>query len=87
MVQQQQTSSDMQRCIDECTACHQICLRTIQHCLKMGGKHAEQAHIRVLADCVQICAVSGDFMLRMSALRRVCRGLPTLCGRLRTGGR
>ena len=64
MAQQQ----DMQHCIQECTDCHQVCLRTIQHCLGMGGKHAEQQHIRLMADCAQICAVSADFMLRGSPL-------------------
>jgi uncharacterized protein YmfQ (DUF2313 family) len=75
-------SPDMRQCIDNCTACHQICLQTIQHCLGMGGKHAEQRHIRVMADCAQICAVSADFMLRMSDLHgRTCGVCAEACRR------
>jgi hypothetical protein len=77
-----QTNQQMQQCIDECTGCHQVCLRTIQHCLGMGGKHAEQAHVRVMADCAQICAVSADFMLRMSDLHgRTCGVCAEACQR------
>lgn len=77
-----QTNDPMRQCIDECTACHQACMQTIQHCLGMGGKHAEQGHIRVMADCSQICAVSADFMLRRSDLhRRTCGVCAEACQR------
>ena len=77
---QQQISQDMRQCIAECTTCHQVCLQTIQHCLGMGGKHAEQSHIRVMADCAQICAVSADFMLRGSTLHgRTCGVCAEVC--------
>ena len=77
---QHQMSQDTRQCIQECTTCHQACLQTIQHCLGMGGKHAEQAHIRLLADCAQICAVSADFMLRGSPLHgRTCGVCADVC--------
>lgn len=57
----------MRTCIDACQACHAVCLETVQHCLDMGGKHAEAAHITTLLDCAQICATSADFMLRGSS--------------------
>jgi hypothetical protein len=48
----------------------------------MGGKHAEQAHVRVMADCAQICAVSADFMLRASDLHgRTCGVCAEACER------
>lgn len=56
----------MMHCIDACQTCHGVCMETVQHCLKMGGKHAEANHIRMLMDCAQICATSADFMLRGS---------------------
>ncbi len=75
-------NQNMQQCIDECSTCHQICLKTIQHCLGMGGKHAEQAHIRLMEDCVQICATSADFMLRGSPLHvHTCRACAEVCQR------
>ena len=79
---QHQLSQEMRQCIENCTACHQVCLQTIQHCLGMGGKHAEQSHIRLMADCAQICAVSADFMLRMSLLHaRTCEVCAEACRR------
>jgi hypothetical protein len=56
----------MQSCIQACTTCHGVCLETIQQCLKMGGKHAEPSHIRMLMDCAEICQTSANFMLRGS---------------------
>jgi hypothetical protein len=46
-----QHGTEMQECIDNCTQCHNICVETIDHCLEMGGKHADTAHIRILQDC------------------------------------
>jgi hypothetical protein len=75
-------SAEMRQCIENCTTCHQVCLRTIQHCLGMGGKHVEPKHIRTMADCVQICAVSADFMLRGSDLHpRTCGVCAEACQR------
>lgn len=53
-------------CIEDCINCHSYCLQTIQHCLHIGGDHAQPDHIRLLMDCAQICQVSADFMMRSS---------------------
>lgn len=75
-------SADMQRCIEDCQSCHDVCLETINHCLEMGGKHAEQPHIRLLADCAQICAVSADYMVRGSDLHGyTCATCAAVCER------
>jgi hypothetical protein len=66
--------TNMQHCIDECTNCHRICVETMQHCLKKGGRHAAADHIREMADCAQMCATSADFMLRGSDMHA------TTCG-------
>jgi len=34
----------MDECIRNCTECHIICLKTVTHCLGLGGKHADQAY-------------------------------------------
>lgn len=63
----------MRECIGNCLNCFQMCERTIQHCLSLGGQHAAPVHIRTLQDCAQICATSAAFMLRMSPLHsQVC---------------
>jgi hypothetical protein len=60
-------SSEMTKCIENCTECHNVCLETLQHCIEKGGKHGESEHLRLLQDCVDICRTSADFMLRGSS--------------------
>ena len=73
---------EMDACIEECTRCHQTCVRTLRHCLEMGGPHAEAGHVRLMMDCVQICQTSADFMLRGSELHiHTCRACAEVCDR------
>ncbi len=80
----------MQQCIQECLDCHSICLQTAQHCLGLGGKHAESHHITMLLDCAEICQTSANFMLRGSHLHtqtcavcaEVCRACEEECRRM-----
>lgn len=69
-----QMSQEMQECIDNCLNCHSTGVEAINHCLQIGGPHAEPTHIRLLMDCAQVCQTSADFMLRMSDLH------PETCG-------
>jgi len=74
------SSNLMQRCIEECERCHDLCLTAIAHCLRRGGRHAEPSHITTLLDCVEMCATSVDFMLRESARhRRTCELCAEVC--------
>ena len=75
-------TAQMQECIDNCMRCHAVCLETITHCLKKGGKHAAPDHVRLLQDCAQICITSADFMLRGSELHaRTCAVCAEACAR------
>ena len=38
-------NEDMQRCIDECESCCDLCLQAVAHCLDRGGRHAAANHI------------------------------------------
>lgn len=50
------------------------------HCMRLGGKHAEPEHIKLMADCVQICRTAADFMLRGSARhKQTCRICADVC--------
>ena len=69
------SSSAMAECIENCTACHSICLATVEHCLRRGGEHSSQKHVRLLLDCAQICHTSADFMLRGSELHALTCGV------------
>jgi hypothetical protein len=55
------------KCLEACLECHTHCLDTYyNYCLKMGGKHVEQEHLKLMADCIQICQTCTDFMTRNS---------------------
>lgn len=72
----------MQECMDNCSRCHQLCLETIQHCLKLGGAHASPEHLARLQDCAATCQASVDFMARHSDLHgSVCGVCAEACGR------
>jgi hypothetical protein len=73
---------EMQQCIQNCLDCHRICMETVAHCLQMGGKHADAAHITTLLDCAEICQTSANFMLRGSAFHaRTCAVCADVCTR------
>lgn len=70
----------MQQCIQDCRDCQDACAQTIQHCLRKGGMHAEARHIRLLADCAEICQTAGNFMARESDQHpRVCGICAQIC--------
>lgn len=72
----------LQQCIDHCTDCHALCVRTQVYCLDMGGAHAERLHQSALADCAQLCATCADFMVRQSPVHpAVCRACAEACER------
>jgi hypothetical protein len=42
------TEQAMQACIEACSHCHQVCLKTaMNHCLETGGKYVEAKHLRL----------------------------------------
>jgi len=90
----QPTNDAMQQCIQSCLDCHRVCVETIQHCLHMGGKHAEPSHIQLMLDCTEICQISANFMMRGSDLHsyvcdvcaEVCRRCAEDCERVGSAG-
>lgn len=77
-----QVNHDMQECISHCEECHRTCLDTATHCLSVGGQHADIGHIRLLADCAEICQTSANFMLRGSDLHGLTCGIcAEICGK------
>lgn len=73
-------SAEMQRCIDACLECQQVCLETVMHCLDKGGKHAAPDHVRTLMDCAEICQTSANFMSRGSQHHaETCGVCATVC--------
>jgi hypothetical protein len=80
-----QMTSELRECIDNCENCRTACLETVNHCLTLGGKHADPGHIRLLLDCADICATSSAFMSRgsdqHSAVCGVCAEICDRCAR------
>ncbi len=74
MAHERSLTDDLRRCIQDCLDCHRICAETTTHCVTLGGKHAQPDHLRVLADCAQICGIAADYMLRVSPFH------PRACG-------
>jgi len=79
------TDPGMHDCIQACWTCRDICQATLyNYCMEQGGHHAEPAHVRLMADCIQICQTSADFMTRNSELHEavcaVCAEVCEACG-------
>lgn len=68
-------SPEIERALDECTRCHQICLTGAGHVLRQGGELADAHHIRLLSDCVELCETTSNFMLRGSPFAAQAAGL------------
>jgi len=72
--------SDMQRGIEECQKCHDVCLQAMAHGLRQSGHYVEATHIMTLLDCADMCATSANFMLRDSTRhRRTCELCAEVC--------
>jgi hypothetical protein len=70
------------RCIARCLECYRVCVETLRHSLERGGPHTKATHIRLLLDCIDICRLSADFMLRVSDFHvRICGVCAEVCQR------
>jgi hypothetical protein len=74
------TDDEIKKCIQLCQDCHAVCIRTVEHCLKLGGPHAAPDHIRLLLDCAEICETTAHYLLRGSSLHeRICGVCADVC--------
>src|SRR5262245_42102539 len=72
--------AEMERCIQECGSCHDVCLSTVAYCLDRGSGYAEAAHLTMLLDCVDMCMTTANVLLRDSiAHRRTCELCADIC--------
>jgi Domain of Unknown Function (DUF326) len=72
---------EMRRCVDDCLACHRVCLTTLsQHCLDVGGRHVEPRHTRLMLACAEICRTNAFFMeLGTEFHKRTCAVCAEVC--------
>ena len=74
------SDDEMKKCAQLCQDCHALCTETIQHCLKLGGRHAAPEHIGLLLDCAQLCETTAQYLLRGSSLHeRICSLCADVC--------
>ncbi|MES2673659.1 MAG: four-helix bundle copper-binding protein [Pseudomonadota bacterium] len=68
-------------CIENCSSCHETCTyAALNHCLPMGGKHAEPEHFKLMLECAKICETSAYFLLSDSSFRtEVCDLCADIC--------
>ena len=75
-------SAEMRQCLDNCLNCYRTCVETLEHCVTMGGEHADPDHLRLMADCKDICLTSANFLMRQSALHVfTCSACAEVCQR------
>lgn len=60
-------------------SCRDTCQSTLyNYCLEHG--HTAPDHVRIMADCIQICQTAADFMTRNSAFHAAaCRACAEIC--------
>ena len=75
-------SAEMREAIQNCEECHGICTEITVYGIRQGGNYADPDHVGLLLDCAQMCALSADFMLRLSHYNgRVCDACSAICRR------
>lgn len=74
-------NSEMKDCIELCWECRTACQNTLfTHCLEEGGEHLEGEHVRIMADCIQICQAAADSMMRDSPMHQaICEACAAIC--------
>ena len=78
----QQPDEQMLVCIQNCQDCSRACTQTLAYCMRQGGPHSEDQHLRLMIDCADICHTSANFMLRGSDLHAVvCGACAEVCQR------
>lgn len=84
---------EMQGCIENCWNCRHACQTTLfNHCLEVGGTHVAPEHVKLMTDCIQICQLAADAMVRQSpqyadicaACAKICEACAESCEALDT---
>lgn len=75
-------SQNLEQCIENCTNCQRVCLEVVARHFRGEGERVEEAHVRLLTDCAEICQTSANFMVRGSELHgATCGACATVCQR------
>lgn len=81
-----EVTPEMRQCLENCIACHLLCIETMAHVMHGGHVHSEVTHLTALQDCAQICMLHADFMMRRSPhqaqIAEECADICDRCARL-----
>ena len=71
----------LKKYIESCWECRHECQGTLfNHCLQMGGDHLKPDHVKIMMDCIQICQVAADAMVRQSTvIADICMACANAC--------
>ncbi|HJV24682.1 MAG TPA: four-helix bundle copper-binding protein [Aromatoleum sp.] len=74
-------SEEMAECIDNCRSCELVCLgMATGHCLRKGGRHVEEDHLRTMIVCARTCALAAEVLTTGSSLhRQMCAVCADVC--------
>lgn len=73
-------TTEMQECMDDCMACHRMCMQTMTYCMMMGGDFMEGSCMRMLQDCAEMCMTCEKFMINGSEMcGKVCGLCAEMC--------
>jgi hypothetical protein len=74
-------SAEVARCIEQCVACHRMCLATfMRQVLEESREHADPDQLRMLLACAHLCRATADLMLILVAPpESVCAACAQLC--------
>ncbi len=83
MIQNKSMVDSIATCLD----CYKTCAETKAHCIEMGGTHVSAKHLMIMEDCIRICQISADFIIRNSPhhhhiakeCAEICRECATAC--------
>jgi len=72
---------EREECIQLCWTCRDTCQKVFfHHCLEEGGEHVEQDHVKMMTDCIDICQIAADFMVRGSDHhQQICATCAEIC--------
>lgn len=74
--------SYVEKTIESCRDCHDVCEETIFHGIERGGELAQMDVLGVLMDCAGVCALSAKMMIRGSPyFRRMAPTVIEICER------
>jgi hypothetical protein len=75
-------SNEMRLGVELLLECSATCTETMIYCLQHGSRMTETDHIRLLADCAEICHTTGNILMRGGDYSTgVCAPCSEICDR------